>query len=596
MKHRIFIILMLITLMLSTLIVRLFWLQAFESHAAAYSNDIVQKSVLQRRQSLVLDDGRADFYDRNMHALTGKKEPSLAIFPLHEADRADEQQLRAVAKSLNVKLESLMNYLDRLQQPELWPERLNDVQIATLQALKAPGFIVVPSKVRYVEPYIASHLIGFVSQHPERLKQRYAEQLQNGRLTIDSMIGASGLELSLDSMLHGVEATTLTLYTDAHNRLLQGLRTRIQYPQHDRYPLKVVLTIDKHIQQHIETIFETLNIHEGAAVVLDASNADVVSLVSRPQFQPDHIHLTDNNWSNKALQAMVPGSFFKAVVAAAALEGRHVSSSEVFQCHGSYSHRSLGAYRLPCWNKAGHGKLTLERAFAQSCNVAFAQVMERIPTHELQLAAHKLGLAQQIGWGKLPDKHQKQHILQFYGEEAGQLFAPGTPQDDVGVRAQTSIGQRDVLITPLQAANLVVTLLRDGEVKRPRVVQSLRYNNNRLMRSFPTQTFIKRHKGISTRTARALRHWMEETVASGTGSMLNSAHWQLAGKSGTAQWTARGRQMLNQWFIGYGPVQSPRYAVAVLVQREGSEADHHHVATELFGQIMNALAERSTKK
>lgn len=577
MRHRIFILLLSITLILSVFMVRLLWLQTFATH--------VPQSVLQRGQSIVLDDGRADFYDRHMTALTGQTVSALAIFPLHEAERAGEEQLAAVANILDVEFESFVDYLNQLQSPVLWAKRLDDTQITALKDIDVPGLTVVPTKVRYEPPFVAAHLLGFVSQHPERIKQHYEKKLQNGTVALDSVIGASGLELSLDEMLHGVEPTTLTLYTDAQHRLLQGLQMRMQRPQRHKYPLKAVLTIDKHMQQRIEALFDTLNVREGAVVVLDASNADVVAMASRPQFQPNDVHLAEKNWANKALQAVAPGSIFKTVVAAAALEGRYVTPHEIFQCNGSYGHRSLGTYRLRCWHKAGHGALTFEQAFAASCNVTFAEVMERIPSHELQYVAAKLGVGQAVGWEK--------EIKQFYGEEVGQLFASGTRQDDAGVRAQTAIGQRDVMMTPLQAANLVVTLLHDGEVKRPRVVQSLRYSNDKMMRSFPRQKLVERHKGISAKTTRTLRHWMEETVAFGTGQMLKQATWQLAGKSGTAEQDSGSYRTLNQWFIGYGPVQSPRYAVAVLVQGKEHELGDSHRATAMFREIMNTLAETS---
>lgn len=594
MKRRIFISLLSVSFVFIVFIIRLFWLQTFATHVAANEHvHILRQSVLQRGQQLVIDDGRAGFYDRHMNVLTGKTVPSLAVFPLHEVDRPSEQQLGAVAEILHVKPEQFVRFVSRLQQPSFWPVRLTDIQIKTLEAIDVPGLLVVPAKVRYEPPYIASHLIGYVSQHPERIKQRYEEKLRSGRLAIDSVIGASGLELALDDMLHGVEPTTLTMYTDGQQRMLRGLQTRIQYPRNGNYPLKAVLTIDKPIQQHIEALFEALRVHNGAAVVLDVSNADVVASVSRPQFRPDDIHLADNDWANKALQAAVPGSIFKLVVAAAALEGGYASASDVFHCNGSYAHRSLGSYRLACWQKAGHGSLTFEQAFAASCNVAFAQVMERIPSHELQLVATKMGLAQPIGWATQHDANRHQRLLQFHGEEAGQLFAYGTPQDDVGVRAQTAIGQRDVMMTPLQAANLVVTLLNDGEVKCPRVVSSLRFNHGRIMRSFPKKRLIARHKGISAKTTRTLRHWMEETVTYGTGSMLKQAKWPLAGKSGTAQVSSEGGGKVNQWFIGYGPVQKPQYAIAVLVQVEANDRVTSHRATELFREIMNGLAERN---
>lgn len=591
MKKRIFLSLICIVVLISILTGRLFWIQVVDSHSfSARHIDLVQHSVFQRAKGVVLDSGRADFYDRDMQPLTGKVVQVLAIFPV-DPPYLLEQRMSIIADTLGVSQEDWMNYIHQLTEPQLWsglypsqnPVHLTPNQVETLSSLNLSSIHVVPYKSRYSKPFLASHLIGFIGQNPQRIEEEYQRRMNKGVLTLNSKIGASGLENTLDPFLQGVEKISLSLYTDGKNRALAGLNVRMNSPTNPFYPLKAVTTLDKNIQTEIEAAIDHMNVQQGAVVVLDAANADIVSMVSRPHFDPNHVNLLKGDWGNKSLKAAIPGSVFKTVVAAAALEGGWVKPRELFQCNGS-----LGKYDLSCWKERGHGQITFEQAFAQSCNVTFAKMIERIPSSFVEKTAEKFGLMQQVGWSS-ESWASETELVQLDAEEKGKVFAPETSKNDGGVRAQTSIGQRDVMLTPLQAANLMVTLLHDGEVKSPRSVKELRYHNDGLFISFPEKVLISKSKGVSRHTARTLLHWMEHVVIDGTGQALKQSDWKLAGKSGTAQADVKGEKHENQWFVGYGPVDHPKYAVAVLVQTDGK--GHTHQAIKMFQKVMNVLAE-----
>lgn len=589
MKRRMFILLLTISLMMGVLIVRLFWLQLIATRQHI-KGSFVQQSVAQRGLTIILDDGRADFYDRHQQRLTGKPVHMLALFPLHQQYEADRQQLQAIASILDEPLDAWLAYVSDMKVPHLWPKPLSVQQAEQLRALQAPGFHVVPYKLRYYEPFLAAHLLGFTSQYPERILRQYSDRLKSGQLSLHSAIGAAGLELSLDPLLHGRARTAVTLFTDAELRPLSGLSARLQMPQrHSLLPLKVMTTIDRSIQQQIEELADEQQMKRGAIVVLDTAHADVIAMVSRPQMHDDPFDFADSHWANKALQAATPGSVFKIVVAAAALEGRYVKADHQFHCPGAYAHSALGSYQLPCWKKDGHGHLTMRQAFAQSCNVVFAQLVERMPPEELQAVAHKLGLMQRVGWSQ---DGKPFPLRQFVEEQSGTLFAAESVSHDLGARLQTGIGQRDVTMTPLQAANVIVTLLHDGEVQSPRAVTQLRQANNRIVRTFPRQVIIPRREGISARTARTLLQWMGEVVSHGTGQPLQQAIWDVAGKSGTAQAVVDKQPMLNRWFVGYGPRHRPRYAVAILIQDEEvyGRGERSGQVLNLFKQVMDVLS------
>ena len=143
-------------------------------------------------------------------------------------------------------------------------------------------------------------------------------------------------------------------------------------------------------------------------------------------------------------------------------------------------------------------------------------------------------------------------------------------------------------MTPFQAANLIVTLLRGGEVLEPRVVSELQYQTGRSFYRFPPHVRISRNRAISQETASQLANWMRDVVHDGTGRSLRNAVWPLAGKSGTAQEPYHGKEAITQWFIGYGPFPKAQYAVAVVAQHTlpGKEG----LATSVFRDVFDFLA------
>lgn len=242
---------------------------------------------------------------------------------------------------------------------------------------------------------------------------------------------------------------------------------------------------------------DILKIRDGAAVVQEVEQGDIVAMASRPNYDPTSVDLASKSWSNYALKATAPGSIFKTIVAAAALDLGVVNSTETFTCEGA-----LGKYGFTCWRKEGHGPLTLEQGFAQSCNIVFAKVMQRLTAAQLESFAHKLGVLDEVGWTGKTDAKILLHQLD--SEEAGQLFGAHTPHDDEGVLMQTAIGQRDVMMTPLQASNMIVTLLHNGKGYSPRVVQEIRYQTDRVMEEFEPQTLKDKEGYVSASTSRTL--------------------------------------------------------------------------------------------
>lgn len=566
--------------LLLILLFRLAWIQGTAGiHLSFYGGrSLKEMSARQRQEGIAIDTGRGQFTDRYGQPLTGGVVWTPVLFP--DVDGRAALHGQELAKLLHTSKGQLLTRWKALQSPLIWRDgRGEPVQIHRNEAgrlLKlAPSLIeLVPYAQRYRDLPNGRQWLGFLYERGER--------------TGELPMGAAGLERTLEPLLSGVGETFVSRYVDAQRRPLTHVPLRVTAPSNGHYPLQVQTTIDLPLQEQIEKLTESNHLAEGAVVVLDAGNADVMAMVSRPFYNPSHVDPQQKtDWSNRALKAVTPGSIFKLVTAAAALESGVVQPQEQFHCHGAY-----GKYGLACWKKEGHGTLNLEEGLAVSCNSVFAHLGERLNAEQIQAAASALGLSRTVGWqdrnlAGLP------HFRPLDHEEKGAVFGSHTNASDPGVRVQTAIGQRDVLVTPLQAANLMVTLLHDGHVHAPRIVKRISYADGSTLLELPAHAapLLQGSRSIRTFTAHALRGAMEQVVAQGTGASLRNRTWKLAGKSGTAQALNNGHPVNHQWFVGYGPVERPRYAVAVLVQNASTHAANR--ATALFGQVMDLLAQSS---
>lgn len=596
-KRRIFFALLLLGGMLLVLILRLGYIQLIRVNQEVFTSGktLREMSVLQREQGIILDSGRGHFFDRHHKPITGNMVYVPVMFPLpDQLTTKQKNALLEVADVLKINREELWAKWSSLTAPAWWtlasgePRILSSGEMSTIQAKKINQILPLPYMQRYTKNSSGMQWLGYLSELPEETDKVQSYKEVSDPFNVKS--GAAGLERSLEPVLKGLGPTIVANMVDGHkNPINDHLGARVIAPHNPKYPLNIETTVDLDLQKRIENVIEEAGIAEGAVVVLNSQNADVVAMASRPFYDPEHINLTKNEWANQALQAVVPGSIFKIVTAAAALEYGVVHPKEEFHCTGHY-----GKYGLSCWKTEGHGRLTFEEGFAKSCNITFAEVASRLTAEQLSTTAQSLGLGRTVGFEK-KDYLGQSHFHLFDHEEKGRIFhtEKSIQLNDEGVRIQTAIGQRDVQVTPLQAANLIVTLLNGGKVQAPRIVSRIYYADGTVYQDIPNQRLSdKNNPSIHKSTASKLLHLMDKVVAEGTGQSLQNAKWHLAGKSGTAQVLLNKEKRNHQWFIGYGPVETPRYAVAVLIKNVSPKAKHQ--ATQVFKQVMDVLAETPT--
>ncbi|WP_410512194.1 penicillin-binding protein 2 [Paenibacillus sp. BR2-3] len=583
-NNRIFSGLLLLSVAVAVLILRLAWVQFMLKdqpvHGSKYT--LAKMAEVQSERETVLDSGRGRLYDRNGKPLAGETIWTAVFFPQEEGEKisnqAENSALRRLADLLGTSYGQLRDRISILQEPFLWPSAMEEGPLALTPAqaeeisrLGISGLKVMPFARRYDGMESGRQWLGYLSETAPQSSSDLRIPLK----------GTAGLEKTLEPLLHGVGHTEAYAQVDARGNRLPGSDIKVRTPANPYYPLSLYTTIDKRLQEGIEELTVKAGVKEGAVVVLDAHTGDIVAMVSRPFYNPEEISPQGGEWNNRALQATEPGSIFKIVTAAAAMETGVTTPGELFYCKGKYD-----KYGLTCHEGKGHGPLTLAEGFAVSCNTVFATLAERLSGGQLQSAALALGLGREVGW-QAEDTLGMNQLKPLAGEQKGTIFST-LLKDDGGARVQTAIGQRDVRVSPLQAANLVITLLHGGEVSAPRILERVNFANGQKLMDLPRHLAPSFADRITEPTAKLLLSWMRKVVTEGTGSSLQYAKWPLAGKSGTAQTLVKGLPRNNQWFIGYGPVDRPQYAAAVVVQNVAPGS--RHTATKLFGQVMDLLS------
>jgi len=593
--RRLFLLLLAIAAGFAVLLVRLLWLQLGPAESRGAGKAWASAAVRQRVDALVLDTGRGRFLDRDGRPLAGVPAQGMAVFPGAVPGRVLEgEALERLAAALGTEPERLAGWFQDLRGPAFWPgdgadghpQALTGSQAEAIRSLALPGVYVLPFVQRYATDLEPLHAIGYVSQDPERMAALYGGRIGRRRLAPWEPLGGSGLQRSLDRFLHGAGPTLAVRHRTAGGRDMAGLGLRLVRPGGGTFPLMVRTTIDRRVQRAAERALDRAGVRAGSVVVLDAANADILAMVSRPAFDPGRIGRQGTDERNHALTGYPPGAVFKTVTLAAALETGTVRRDARFRCDGHY-----GRYGLKCWKREGHGVLDVRQAYAQSCNVAFAAMAERMDGRALEDTAERLGLARRIGWHA--ERFADGRPLRLLMEEAGTVFASPEDGKDGGVRTGAGIGQRDVRVTPLQAANLVVTLLNGGKVRAPRLVSEIRFADGRLFARLPLRTAPSSKGAIRRETAAFLLDAMESVVTEGTASeALARLRGKVAGKSGTAETGFSGPPRHHPWFVGYGPLDRPRYAAAVLI--EDQPAGLRNRAMQVFGDLMAELLGENT--
>lgn len=531
---------------------RLAWLQ-LGRHEELAAKALAGQQELLAGEEIV----RGDIVDREGRSLTGAGlYPGLVVLP---GPDIGPEELNALSTILNQEAEVLARRLERSPGSFIMAPLLTPQQARAVEELASPRLQVAPVFSHYGPQPLAVHLVGHLGP-----RSAGAERTGPG----GDLAGVKGLEAVYDDYLRqGQPAYWLPVVKDGQGRVLPevSLGEVITRPDPGRY--QIVTTIDLHVQAAVEAVMEAW-VPRGAVVILEPDTGDVLAMASRPSFDPRHpvAGNQEGQFVNRALEHYYPGSVFKIVLAAAALEQGVVTPAEKFFCTGSYVLASGQVYS--CWKPEGHGALTLSQALAQSCNPTFIELGLRLGRGQLMQYAQAFGLDRDrlVGY-PLPEAV----ILDIdYGD---------------GALANASLGQEGVRLSPLQVGGIVAAVANGGIYHPPRVVREIR-RAGQVERSFAVPAG---YRAVSPATAAQLQDMLEQVVRTGTGREAWVEVGGSAGKTGTAESGTRdaaGRPVTYSWFAGWYPLEKPRYAVAVY--KENVSASDIS-ASAVFRRVLLAL-------
>lgn len=502
-------------------------------------------------RNLPIEANRGIIYDRNGIVLADNLTTvSLILIPNQIKEK--EKTAKALSNILNMKYEDMFKHVSKRTSIErVHPEgrRLNFEIADKISELKIPGvYLVKESKRDYLYNTMLSHTIGFVG--------------------IDNQ-GLSGLELMYDKYLTG-EYGAIKYYSDAKGNRLE-LSEIYEKPQDG---VNMTLTINYEIQVSLERELDNAvakyNPNQALGIVMDPNTGEILAMSSRPNFSPSNYQDYTVEEINRNLPIWAtyePGSTFKIITLAAALEENKVDLTDTFHDSGSVA---VEGARLKCWKAGGHGTQTFLEVVENSCNPGFVALGQRLGKDVLFDYIHKFGFGSKTG-------------VDLNGEGKGILFN----LDQVGPveLATTAFGQ-GVSVTPIQQIAAVSAAINGGILYKPYIVKSLNepVTNSVIQDNKPTVV----RKAISEQTSINTRMALESVVARGTGRNAFIEGYRVGGKTGTAQKVQDGRYLVGDYivsFIGFLPADNPQVVVYIAI-------DHPRGVTQYGGTVAAPIAKQ----
>ncbi len=567
---------------------RLYYLQIYEADKYKVMSDenristrflVPPRGVIYDRNGVIIAKNDQDFQALLIAEQTSDVQKTLEAFkqiiPLSE----DEEN--RILKDIKNKRRFIPI---KLKNDLSWEE----VAKIELHAPDLPG-VEINEGLSRIYPYadLYAHVLGYVGPISD------ADKKDNPLAMVPGFkIGKAGLERYFDYKLQG-KGGTVKLEVNAYGRVMKEIE-RNSGIQGD----SVRVTVDSRLQQ---AAYDAFGEESGAAVVLDVRTGEILALVSKPSFDPNlftngisykHWNALLNNERtplvNKAVSGQYsPGSTFKVVVALAALEAGVINVGTRFYCAGGMD---IGNIRFHCWKHAGHGSLNVVEALKYSCDIFFYETALRVGIDKIHDMALSLGMGETLHVGL---DNEKSGLIPSRAWKKSRYDTNWTQGDS----ANSGIGQGYVLVTPLQLATMLARVVNGGYAVQPTFIK-------------PTDADLRKIKrlDISTRHIELVKQGMFEVV-NGAGGTAGRAKFNIdgatmGGKTGTTQvrrismkerlsgivrdeqlpWKLRN----HAWFMGFTPVDNPRYAVAVIVEHGSSGSG---VAAPIASKILQKALE-----
>jgi len=541
------------------LILRLYQLQLL------YHGELDKKSEENSVRALIREPIRGYMFDRNGKLIVDVGPSySITLAPF-EFDKATFPMLSSLLKIDSLTLEERIARA-RTYSPFL-PSRIRrDVDIRTLALIEEHLPVLrgisyeIESKRVYPTAVHASHLFGYRREISDAQLAQLSEYYRQGDL-----VGIAGLEARYESLLRGKKGYEF-VSVNARGQIIGSFEDG----KRDVTPREgsdLLLSIDIGLQAFAESLMTHGN-YGGAIVAMDPTNGGILALVSKPDFDPSVLSgvTPAELWSqlqndpakplfNRAsLTRYPPGSTFKMVLAAAALQEGVIDENYRIRCTGGFRFGDRVFKDLHV-----HGSVNIVEAIQRSCNVFFYQLILKVGFDKWTEYGHRFGFGQATGTDT--------------GEETTGLLPSAAYYDTrygkgkwtQGFLVSLAIGQGELGVSPLQMARYAAALANGGTLVQPHAVQFIRNKSTNKIEEVPhTSSAV----GLSPHVMALIREGMQRVVHApgGTGGLARIPGVISGGKTGTAE-NPHGED--HAWYVGFAPFESPKIAVAVMLENSG---------------------------
>lgn len=542
-KSRLFIIFIFFISIFTFYATRIIFIQVFRA------TNLSKLAAKQHNIILELQPERGDILDRNLRKFAVDYNV-FSIYAIPNAIRqADKTGISdALCGILDVNRDLV---LDRLKKDKsfVWIKREVDRETAeSVSALNISGVKMLKEYKRfYPKAALASHVVGFAG--------------------LDDS-GLEGVELAYDGYLKGLPGWRWTVKDAKRRDIISGDTKLIPASE----GLNVILTIDENIQyiaeRELDQVFQRYNAKGASVIVMDPHNGDILALANRPTF--DLNEFSSSSYDERRNRAVTdiyePGSVFKIITAASALESKVADIDQKFFCeNGEYK---IGGRILH--DHKPYGELSFSEIIEKSSNIGVTKIAELLGKDELYKFAKLFGFGERTG-------------IDMPGEVRGILHHP-SKWSSVSI-SSVPIGQ-EIAATSIQLARAVAVIANGGFLVKPRVVKEIRDTSGNIIKSFPA---IEVRRVISEDTASVMRDILMGVIERGTGKKARLKMYTAAGKTGTAQKVEEGGRYSHSKFIasflGFAPAVDPKVVILVMVDEPGPVYYGGTVAAPVFGRI-----------
>ncbi len=575
--NKIFKINLALLLFMGVIIGRAAWLQVVKG---GYYYELAEGNRIRVER---LESKRGVIYDRKYRPLVRNSANFLLYFvpaDLPKDALARQAIIKRVSENLSdVKFEDILTMLSKIKpgslesyQPLFVADNIDYDKAMTLylESDNMPGVVITNKTRREYNLYSLSlsHILGYTGKINDKELAKFGSEY----LPID-YIGKSGMENFWENEMKGANGKK-QIEVDALGKEKKIINQEAGVDGHN-----LVLSIDVELQKKLEeAVIATLQknrLNKACAIALDPDNGEILAMVSFPSYnnndfaqgmtQAEYDKIAnhpDRPLFNRCISGEYPsGSVIKPVIAAAALEENVINENTSFLSAGGLR---IGQWFFPDWKAGGHGTINVRQALAESVNTFFYYIGGGYQDFK------GLGLERMVKYEKLFGL-DAQTGIDMPGESSGFLptaeWKKATKGEVwyIGDTYHLAIGQGDTIVTPLQVADYTAVFANGGILYRPHIIRQVLNSKDELIGEVDNRP-IKSNL-VSAKTINIVREGMRQVVTAGSARSLQSVPVEVAGKTGTAQWSTV--KPTHAWFTGFAPYDKPEIVITILIEQGG---------------------------